>query len=264
MILAHPAQPIRLGDPDSDEDSYANQFTVMGAPDSDDDSSKPIDFTPAARFVPPAGGTPQNLFSIGNTRHVGNTGGRFVRLSNQRQFLIYTDGACLNNGQNNAVGGYAFVFKSGRSSEIIKAGVESFRLEDCGPSGVAYPHTSNRAELRAVIAVLQYRRWNGEGHNQIVIATDSEYVVLGATEWVTGWVKRGWRTSAGKEVKNRDLWEKLFRTMQKFKECHWRSLRVLFWRIPREWNTVADRAAKEAAATGQPCGSFSRISGFLC
>lgn len=160
--------------------------------DSHDDDSKPINFTPATHFVPPTDKTPQSLFTLGNTQHVGNTSGRFIRHSNQSQVLVYTDGACLNNGQNSPVGGCAIVFKGGTSPEAVKVGVTLFCLEDRSPFGITYPHTSNRAKLHAIIAALQYRVWNREGYNKLVITKDSEYVEKGATKWVTGWVKRGW------------------------------------------------------------------------
>jgi hypothetical protein len=42
-----------------------------------------------------------------------------------------------------------------------------------------------------------------------------------------------------------------------------RSLRVVFWRIPREWNQVADRGAKEAAAERDGPKEYCKIHGFL-
>jgi len=28
-------------------------------------------------------------------------------------------------------------------------------------------------------------------------------------EWMSGWIRRGWKTAGGAPVKNRDLWERL-------------------------------------------------------
>ncbi|MDP9128454.1 MAG: ribonuclease HI, partial [Pseudomonadota bacterium] len=39
--------------------------------------------------------------------------------------------------------------------------------------------------------------------------TDSQYVQKGITEWVPGWIKRGWTTADKKPVKNVDLWQRL-------------------------------------------------------
>ena len=39
--------------------------------------------------------------------------------------------------------------------------------------------------------------------------TDSRYVLDGATRWIKGWKKNGWRTADKKPVKNIDLWQRL-------------------------------------------------------
>lgn len=95
-----------------------------------------------------------------------------------------------------------------------------------------------------MIAALMYRRWSEEGFNSLVIATDSEYVANGATQWIQAWLRNGWKTSAGATVKNQDLWKCL---LSQIEEHDKEGLRVQFWRIPREWNEVADRYAREAA-----------------
>ena len=43
----------------------------------------------------------------------------------------------------------------------------------------------------------------------IVLYTDSQYVRQGITSWMANWLRRGWKTSGGDQVKNRDLWERL-------------------------------------------------------
>lgn len=96
-----------------------------------------------------------------------------------------------------------------------------------------------------MIAALRFRHWPGEGFTSVVIATDSEYVVEGATQWVRSWVYWDWTTVQGHPVKNRDLWEMLLG------EIEWwdaEGFCVRFWRIPREWNRSADGAARTAAA----------------
>ncbi|KAJ3580272.1 hypothetical protein NPX13_g301 [Xylaria arbuscula] len=122
--------------------------------------------------------------------------------------------------------------------------VGSGRLENEGLFGDPNIQTSNRAELRAVIAALRLRRWSGEGFRTIVIATDSEFVTVGCTEWAKNWINNGWRTAGNSEVKNKDLWEMLLGEVERWQDA---GLSVKFWRIPRDWNKVADAAAKKAA-----------------
>lgn len=67
--------------------------------------------------------------------------------------------------------------------------------------------TNNRMELMGAIKALEFA--NALDHVPIELYTDSEYVMKGMTEWVSGWQKRGWRTASKKPVLNQDLWQKL-------------------------------------------------------
>jgi ribonuclease HI len=44
---------------------------------------------------------------------------------------------------------------------------------------------------------------------QVTITTDSQYVIKGMTEWLTGWKAKNWKTAAKKPVKNVELWQRL-------------------------------------------------------
>jgi ribonuclease HI len=43
----------------------------------------------------------------------------------------------------------------------------------------------------------------------VVITTDSKYVLTGITEWIENWKKRNWRTASKKPVLNVELWKEL-------------------------------------------------------
>ncbi|KAH6697558.1 hypothetical protein F5X68DRAFT_257700 [Plectosphaerella plurivora] len=165
---------------------------------------------------------------------------RFVCRNDRKKILVYTDGACANNGQPNPRGGWALVW--GPQNETSSRTTWG-RLEDEGPFGDHVMATSNRAELRAVITALRMCDWRTEGFTSIVIATDSSYAADGATTWVKNWISNGWMTRAGKPVVNRDLWEALLGEVERWSS---RGLLVEFWKIPRELNTRADTAAKDA------------------
>ncbi|KAL4922555.1 ribonuclease H-like domain-containing protein [Aspergillus aurantiobrunneus] len=117
--------------------------------------------------------------------------------------------------------------------------------------------TSNRTELCAVIAALQFRAWYGEGCKRLVIAADSEYVVEGATSWVHAWLRRAWKTSTGAAVKNRDLWEYLLGWIA---ELNSSGMEVKIWRVPRELNAEADHHAR-LAASEDAVEEFSNVMG---
>lgn len=71
--------------------------------------------------------------------------------------------------------------------------------------------TNNRMELMAAIMALETLT----EPCQILLHTDSQYVRQGITEWMPGWVRRGWKTSGGDPVKNRELWERLHAATQR-------------------------------------------------
>ena len=221
-------------------------------------------------FAPPSASvTPLELFS-GKRNHMAVTrqvptslthgqlltsSTRYTLPNDPRKGIIRTDGACLDNGQQNPKAGWAFWHGCGPSGNLL---VASGRLEQKGPFGDDSEQTSNRAELRAVIAALGFRYWPGEGFKTLVIATDSEYAVRGATKWAKKWVENGWVTSKSGAVKNRDLWEALLGEIERYED---EGMAVEFWRVPREWNMVADAAAKEAAAEEKAPAEWRKVIG---
>ena len=104
---------------------------------------------------------------------------------------IYTDGSCLGNP---GPGGYAVIWDmdDGQHQEF---------------SAGSYHTTNNRMELMAVITGLTALR--GASFD-VTLYTDSKYVVNAVQQhWLDGWIKRGWKLSDGKPVKNIDLWTTL-------------------------------------------------------
>ncbi|KAK8058998.1 RNase H domain-containing protein [Apiospora phragmitis] len=193
------------------------------------------------KFCPPSPTiTPAELFA---GRRAWMRATRYTHRNDPGMLLLLTDGACLNNGLANPKAGWAFVHHAGTGTDDPD-GVAQGRLEAKGPFGDDAIQSSNRAELRAVIAALRFRHWVGENFHTVVIATDSEYVVEGSTVWAKNWVQNGWRTRARAPVKNSDLWEMLLGEVERWKE---EGMDIQLWRIPREWNGVADAAAKKAA-----------------
>src|SRR5215510_14931822 len=66
--------------------------------------------------------------------------------------------------------------------------------------------TNNKMELTGAIeALVALRAVPGP----VAIYTDSTYLIQGIRGWIFGWRKRGWKTAAGGDVLNRDLWEQL-------------------------------------------------------
>lgn len=80
--------------------------------------------------------------------------------------------------------------------------------------------TNNRMELTAVIEGLDALRRGCE----VELYTDSTYVMKGASEWLEGWKRRGWRGANRKPVKNVDLWQRLDASMRRHR-IHWHWVR---------------------------------------
>ena len=101
---------------------------------------------------------------------------------------IHTDGACLGNP---GPGGWAALLR--------------YEGRECELSGGEAATTNNRMELMAAIMALEALATSCRAR----LHTDSRYVQQGIGEWLPNWLRRGWKTSGGDPVKNRDLWERL-------------------------------------------------------
>ena len=82
-------------------------------------------------------------------------------------------------------------------------------VEDTMMGGEASPVTSNRLELLAAADVLAAL----PEHGTIEWRGGSDYLREGASKWLDGWRRRGYRTSGGDPVKNADLWRRLERPL---------------------------------------------------
>jgi ribonuclease HI len=109
----------------------------------------------------------------------------------ENKIIVYTDGACSGNP---GPGGWAAIILYGEKEIILRGGEAQT--------------TNNRMELTAIINTFQYLQENFPSLNrEVEIYSDSKYVIDGITSWMPNWIKRGWKGSDKKPVKNRDLWE---------------------------------------------------------
>ena len=212
---------------------------------------------------------------------------RFINRFDSREMLLVIDGSCINNGRHASKtaaprAGCSFLYKTAVPPPLTTSCVGNtaavpdyttdvtfpflhladinnddgdaiaFRLERQGPDGSRTEHSSNRAKLRAVIAALQFRQWHSEGWRRVVILTDLEYIVDGATAWLPRWVARRWiKPRRQGRYKNRDLWEEL---QGRVDELRLRGCAVSFWLVggrdaveSSRFIAMAKGAAREAA-----------------
>jgi ribonuclease HI len=114
---------------------------------------------------------------------------------------IFTDGACSGNP---GPGGWGAILRfNGQTKEL---------------SGGEAETTNNRMELLAAITALNALKEPCE----VLMHTDSKYVMDGISSWIHGWKRKGWRTADGKPVKNGELWQALDEANRRHKvKWHW-------------------------------------------
>ncbi len=108
---------------------------------------------------------------------------------------IFTDGAAKGNPGR---GGYGVVISY--ADKVVERGGHKART------------TNNEMELMAVVEALKVVATDGI---PVAIYTDSKYVVEGATGWIFGWQKNGWKTKADTDVINKALWQELIPLLKK-------------------------------------------------
>ena len=101
---------------------------------------------------------------------------------------IFTDGACRGNPGK---GGWGVMIRSNGLEESLYGGDLST--------------TNNIMELTAAIKALEHIPEN----SNVVLTTDSKYVMQGITEWIKNWKIRNWKTASKKPVLNKELWKRL-------------------------------------------------------
>jgi ribonuclease HI len=117
------------------------------------------------------------------------------------KITMYTDGSSRGNP---GPGGWAAILIT--EAEVIELG------------GFEDHTTNNRMELRGAIQGL--REIGPHMHVEAIeVFTDSEYVKKGISEWIEGWMAKGWKTSTKKPVMNQDLWEDLYKEEKRLKDA---------------------------------------------
>lgn len=93
-------------------------------------------------------------------------------------------------------GGWAALVRRHDGAEVVLS---------AGLSGM----TPNQLDLLAAIAALE----SLPGGDSVAVHTGSDYLRNGASRWIEGWRRRGWKTQEGQPVQNRELWQRLERAL---------------------------------------------------
>lgn len=142
------------------------------------------------------------------------------------KITIHTDGSSRGNP---GPGGWAAVLVT--EHRLLAISSQPLAAEGCDDEVIELGGredltTNNRMELMGAIMGLKEvdSKWSianskNTKHNQdeelstisyqlsaVEVCTDSQYVKKGMTEWIDGWIKKGWIGSTKKPVLNKDLW----------------------------------------------------------
>lgn len=115
---------------------------------------------------------------------------------------VYTDGSALGNP---GPGGWGAILEHPKKDKELSGGFART--------------TNNRMELLAAIKALEALTTKAN----VDLYTDSKYLCDAVNKnWIRGWVKNGWKTSAKKPVKNQDLWTRLIPLLARHEvRFHW-------------------------------------------
>nr|CAI5858589.1 unnamed protein product [Callosobruchus analis] len=88
-----------------------------------------------------------------------------------------------------------------------------------------------------------------DGIKKVELHTDSQFTLNSITLWIHNWKKRGWKTVAGTDVKNKEDFVKLDECVSHFEDVRW----VLEQgHAGVRGNEEADKLAKIGAARYKP------------
>ena len=81
-----------------------------------------------------------------------------------------------------------------------------------------------------------------KNNSEITIFTDSTYLKNGITLWIKNWEKNGWKSANKNPIKNKDLWVKLSKLVEK-QSISWKWVKA---HSGNKFNELADKLATEA------------------
>ena len=118
------------------------------------------------------------------------------------KITIFSDGSSRGNP---GPGGWSAIICFGNDSEMKVFEIGGFEKST----------TNNRMELTGAINAFEELR-NRKISGEIILYSDSSYVIKGISSWINGWKANDWRTKDKKDVLNKDLWQRLSEATEGF------------------------------------------------
>lgn len=182
--------------------------------------------------------------------------------------MLYTDGGCDNGGDK--IGGWGIHgYWYTKKPTVSNSGCKGFSPTHTGYnkeklkpnqhkanvlayvdffSGLPSPTTSNIAELVAMINALELSMVYPI--EEVTIQSDSEYVIKSLTQYMSGWIKRGWMNSANKPVANKEFWLTAIESERNLREHLPKPTNLKIIKIKGHSGDKGNDAADELATSG--------------
>ncbi len=145
----------------------------------------------------------------------------------ENKIIIYTDGACSNNQEDNNIGGYGAVMLYKNHKKEVFGGEKNT--------------TNNIMEIKAIIEALKLLKTYSI---PVEIYTDSAYIANCIKQkWYEKWMKNGWKTANKKPVKNKELWIEIIDYIDKIEN-------ITFHKVPGHSGVELNEKADELANKG--------------
>lgn len=133
-----------------------------------------------------------------------------IRKKDGKIIYLYSDGGSFNNGFKNpdkrAFGSFSYL--------IV------FKDEICFSDSICKEnYTNNMSEISGVIEglkKLKEKSMNISCNTEVIIVSDSQYVISGINEWRYNWKKNNWKNYDGNQVSNYELWQELDSLLNEF------------------------------------------------
>lgn len=125
-------------------------------------------------------------------------------------FQVFSDGGSFNNKKQEGLPYF------GSYASVVLLNGKVIHVE----SGCTDEFTNNMGELTAALNGLKFikkyiKENNLDSKKQLIIlSTDSQYVTKGCSEYMKGWIKRGWKNNVGDPTPNRELWEEMLKLLK--------------------------------------------------
>lgn len=175
-----------------------------------------------------------------------NTLANYFDIKKTKKFVpditVYTDGSCINNGKNNASAGIGIFFGDSDPRNVSEK--------------ITGKQTNNTAELKAVIKSIEILKNEIENKKNILIYTDSKYVILCCTSYGKKQDIKGWT----KHIRNYELVKKIFTLFKNNKNIKIEHIKAHTGKedIHSKGNDMADKLAYSALGLN-PSNKISKI-----